>query len=190
MSQPANDPADQTLRDLIAQLQIERWDFLIIGDGSGSNFSRHCGWASVSIEQLTGERLIWYGAMNHGTVNLAELMAYLQPINWIAGRLQQRRRKHSQHFQECHIHCISDSKYCVENGQTEAMPARNLGFWTLAQSYRQQQIFLHWHWSQRASFALNQWADQIARISRRCIGEIDKQLADAVEDVYQINAEE
>ena len=119
-------------------------------------------------------------------------MAYLQPINWIAGRVAKRRKQNQQYFRDCHIHCISDSRYCTENGQAKEIPLRNNGFWELASSFQQQGLQLHWHWIERSSWALNQWADQLARISKRALQQVhltewhDGESA----TVYDINPEE
>src|SRR4051812_31047554 len=73
---PEREPDRTTLAGLLARLGIGSWDFVIVGDGSGSGYHSEAGWAAVSVERATGERLVWDGAVNRGTVNFAEVMAY------------------------------------------------------------------------------------------------------------------
>src|SRR4051794_5701116 len=80
----------ETLEELIGRLGIKDWDFLILGDGSGSNWNKECGWGAVSIERATLERLVWYGYANRGSVNAAEGMALLWPAMWLANREAER----------------------------------------------------------------------------------------------------
>src|SRR5207344_186670 len=101
----------ETLEALLVRLGIEEdeWDFLIVGDGSGSGYDRAAGWASVSIERQTKERRVWWGAVNAGTVNFAEAMAYLQPLNWLACREDDKRRNGRRKLWRVHI--VTDSMY-------------------------------------------------------------------------------
>lgn len=97
-------PASETLEALLERLGIDNYDLLLVGDGSGSGWKLECGWGCVSIERSTLERRAWYGAMSAGTVNFAEMMAYLQPLCWYVSRDAEQSSRLSCRDQAC-THC-------------------------------------------------------------------------------------
>ena len=116
-----NHPKTETLDELLLRFGLTDldWDLILVGDGSGSNWSKEAGWAAISIEKATMERRAWYGAMNYGTVNFAEMMAYIQPLTWYTSKEIDRRTKTRQvAFQKVHI--FTDSKYCAEIGNSNS----------------------------------------------------------------------
>jgi hypothetical protein len=46
---------NKQLEDLLEEIGIDQWDFILIGDGSGSSFDHECGWGSVAIDRITLE---------------------------------------------------------------------------------------------------------------------------------------
>ena len=46
----------EALPHMLERFKITDWDLLLIGDGSGSNWSYECGWGCVSIELSTSVR--------------------------------------------------------------------------------------------------------------------------------------
>ena len=168
----------ESLEQMLERLQIEDWDLVLVGDGSGSNYERQCGWASISIEHQTFERQYWYGAMNYGTVNLAEMLAYLQPLSWYAAREDERRResrKNKQNYKSFrNVHIITDSKYCKQQGESDNLsPKKNGGFWRIFDTFTRHGIILHWHWIPRESVELNILVDQVAKETRLLLKQND-----------------
>jgi ribonuclease HI len=163
-----------SLEDLLTDLRIAHWDFLIVGDGSGSNWERGVGWASVSIERVTGERLVWAGATNRGTVNLAEMMAYMQPLTFFASREEDRRQDGLVKRRAYNVHIITDSQYCRDTGASRAGgQAKNGGLWSAFTAFQRQGFVLHWHWIRRATCGLNEYCDDLGRLARIVLEERD-----------------
>ena len=186
----------ETLEELLERLGIKDWDFVIIGDGSGSNWNHECGWASVSIERITMERLVWNGCMNRGTVNVAEIMAYVQPLNWIAAREEDRRKKRKVRRSAYNIHIITDSQYCRDTGGScdRLTLAKNGVLWAALDIFRRQGFVLHWHWIERETAALNRYADKVSKLARTLIKWYNLQekmerdgSGDVVQTVYDVN---
>ncbi len=166
--------ATGSLADLLHSLNIASWDVLLVGDGSGSVWGRPCGWGCVSIERLTpqGEELrrrIWYGAVNNGTVNVAEGIAYLLPLLWI----------HSLTLDQTHgrprftrVHVLTDSQF-VEMMGNKADTVRNKNgiLWSAYNALKRVGVNITWHWVGRNEVALNQYADLLSKLSRKLFGE-------------------
>lgn len=164
-SQPAPAPIEN-LDEVLARLGIQAWDILLVGDGSGSGWGREAGWATVSIERATGERLVWCGGMNRGTVNVAEVMAYLQPLNWFATR-EELRRGAGGRTKAFQVHIITDSQYCRDNGASNnRLRVKNSALWAAFDVFLRQGFVLNWHWLPRDELALNSYCDQLSRVSR------------------------
>ena len=169
---------EETLEELLIRLEIQpdEWDLLIIGDGSGSNWTRESGWASISIDRVTRERRVWVGSMNRGTVNFAEMMAYLQPLNWYAS-VELNKRKKSGNVRFRNVHIITDSKYCREQGSKKALlPKKNSVLWKMFDGFQRHGILLHWHWVPRDTVELNIYADKISKVARKAIEELQTKL--------------
>lgn len=168
----------ETLEELLIRLKIQpnEWDLLLVGDGSGSNWTRESGWASVSIERKTLERRVWFGSMNCGTVNFAEMMAYLQPLNWYASvELNNRKKSGGVRFRNVHI--ITDSKYCGEQGnKKDLFPKKNSALWKIFGDFQRHGILLHWHWIPRDTVELNAYADKLSKDARKAIAELRDRL--------------
>lgn len=136
-----------------------------MGDGSGSTWERAIGWTSVSVERKTGERQIWHGGANRGTVNFAEIMAYLQPLGWFAAREEERRKSGGTRLYRVHI--VTDSEYCKNMGNSRnRLGIKNAALWAAFDVFRRQGFILQWHWIPRQSCALNRHCDTISRLAR------------------------
>ncbi len=143
------------------------WDWLLFGDGSGSNYRRASAWATVSIERLTMDRQVWVGGMNRGTVNMAEMLAYLQPLTWIVN--QEHERVEQGHARRAvRVHIITDSQYCRDQGDTPGnLVAKNAGLWAAFGALRRDGIVLTWHHIKRDEAALNSFCDGLSKIARK-----------------------
>ena len=172
----------ESLDALRERLGIVEWDFLLVGDGSGSTWDRECGWGCVSIERETMHRRSWHGAMNSGTVNFAEMMAYLQPLTWYVSR-ELQQRKSGKKVQVRHVHIVTDSSYV---GGLKASPdlltGPNGALWQVFKQFTSQGILIRWHWIRRETVELNQFADRLSKAAR--INLKDKDLPAQVADSY------
>lgn len=157
------DPMKETFEAMLRRLGIEEWDLVLIGDGSGSNWEHECGWGCVAIEAKSMERRVFYGAMNLGTVNVSEMMAYLQPLNWFLAKEQDEKRVNRSKV----IHIITDSEYCEQLGQNGSTNAkRNHLLWSVMELIKRQGYVLHWHHVPRETVALNIYADLLSKAAR------------------------
>lgn len=163
--------ASETLDELLARLGIadDDWDWLLFGDGSGSNYRRGSAWATVSIERVTMDRQVWVGAMNRGTVNMAEMLAYLQPLTWIVNQ-EHERVEQGQPRRAVRVHIVTDSDYCRQKGETPGdLVAKNAGLWAAFGSLRRDGVVLTWHHINREDAALNSFCDRLSKIARRLV---------------------
>lgn len=197
---PLTDLDKETLEELLSRLNIKNWDVLLIGDGSGSNWSKEAGWASVSIERVTMERLVHCGAVNRGTVNLAEMMAYIQPLDWLSGREADRRKKKQTPIRAYQVHIITDSDYCRRTGNgADRMMLKNAGLWAVFDVYARHGFVLNWHHvyghTEGKECALNQYCDKLSKLARKLVKGYnfqDRLMASGAEarTVYEINPSE
>jgi len=172
MSSKLSAKENETLEALLERLNIPpgEWDLLLIGDGSGSNWNFECGWGCVSIQSDTMARKTWYGAMSSGTVNFAEIMAYIQPLTWYVQREQDLRKKGFGSTYR-NVHILTDSRYVQKQGERGNAngKVKNKALWQLFKSFSSQGIIVHWHWIPRESVELNQFADRLSKSARLAI---------------------
>lgn len=174
------------LQQLLARLNIHDWDYLIVGDGSGSTWDREVGWASVLIERETMERSVWWGTMNRATVNIAEMMAYLQPLGWLVAQEENRRTKEKNRGKACptrayKVHIITDSDYCRSTGKSVSRSGtKNAALWGVFDVFARSGFILNWHWLPREDCTLNRYCDAASKMVRK-LGKkynIRKRMAD------------
>lgn len=135
---------------------------LLVGDGSGSKWSRPGGWGCVSVERRNFERKVWYGAANDITVNVTELTAYLFPLLWYSSQ-----PGGIGEFRDVHI--ITDSTYAKNLGNSTQRPSVNSALWSAFKDFERDGMRLHWHWLERESTQLNSFADILSKESRLLI---------------------
>lgn len=158
----------ETAQGLLARLGIRDWDCLLIGDGSGSMWGNPVGWACVALERTAFARRLFYGAMNDGTVNVAELMAYLAPLNWYTGMVNKAEGKAGNRGRAVyHVHVVTDSEYVVKlMSEGGDQPTANVMFWAAFSLLRRQGFQLNWHFLPRDDVALNRFADALSKAAR------------------------
>lgn len=168
--------AGETLQQFCRRLKIpDDWDYLIFSDGSGSNFSQACGWASVTIDRTTGDRSVRGGGMDSGTVNFAEMMAAMQPLTVIDNREEDRGkdRKGGRRL-SIQVHIVTDSQYCRDMGGSDnRMLSKNVGLWAAFDQFLRKGIVLNWHHIVREDCELNSFVDRLSKIMRLMYKNID-----------------
>lgn len=186
-----------SLEQFLESQKINNWDFIIMGDGSGSNWNREAGWASVSIEKMTMERLVWWGGLNRGTVNVAEIMAPATPLMWFLAREKERREKHKTRYRGYQVHIFTDSEYCKTMGSARYRSdgIKNGILWRIVDEVQANGFMLHWHWLPRNKVALHAYCDQLSKLARLLLKkynlqeklEADVSTSDVSQTVYDIN---
>ena len=173
---------DSDFQDLLDHLGIDQWDLLLVGDGSGNTWDYACGWACVAIEKQSMDRQVLSGSMNRGTNNVAELMAYVHALTWYVARV----RNDTGDIDPRTVHVLTDSEYVAKTGQAgyPALRRKNKMLWTAVEMAQRQAIYLRWHHLDRATTALNRYADYIAGEARKAAIE-----PSTIEDPSQYNPE-
>lgn len=175
-----NDPLDKLLKTL----KIKEWDLLLVGDGSGSQWDKECGWGVTAIERSTMTRRVFYGAMNNGTMNFAEAMAYLQPLTYYLAKEEDKRRAGKVDVVGMSVHIVTDSEYCRHRGTSRSTQLKkNRGLWAMFELIQRQGLILNWHWVKRDIIALNRFSDGLSRAARVLFKESDL-------DEYKINGQD
>jgi ribonuclease HI len=161
--------SNETLEELLSRFQIDKWHWLLVGDGSGCDHKHACGWGCVAINRLTFERIPFWGAMNLATVNLAEMMAYIQALNHIEAR-EENKWKESGKRRVRYVHIITDSDYCrVQGSSKNLLPRKNGALWRIFEDYQRRGLILCWHHAKREDVALNVYADAVSKTARHII---------------------
>lgn len=155
---------------VLDRAEIQQWDLLLIGDGSGSAWDLPNGWATVLIDQETRGRKLFFGAASKGSVNMAEAMPYFQAMFWFHNAHGVDRIKRRGALQ---VHIITDSQVTVNHGRKaanlkEALPKiPHRPIWAGMREFGYMGYEFHWHWAPRSTNNLNWASDLIAALARR-----------------------
>jgi ribonuclease HI len=165
-------PKTARLYSLLKELNINAWDVLLIGDGSGSGWDIGIGWSCVIIDRNTGTRKLVHGGGSTGTVNIAELMAYVHAMLWYSTHIGKDLRKQYPR-KILDVHVITDSRVIVTQGEKvgerNADGIANRALWASISDIARQGYKFHWHWIERLTNELNWAADQMAGSARRAV---------------------
>jgi hypothetical protein len=136
---------------------------LIIGDGSGSGAEDPCGWACALIDSQKGFRKLFYGAMNVGSITVAEIMPYLQSVIWYSkehgkNRVQELKR-------QLHVHIVTDNKAVADVGNQRNRKMHPELFAVLNVLEQKGYIF-HFHHQPRYALDLTVLMDEVCRQAR------------------------
>lgn len=154
---------------VLAKIGNPKWDLLIVGDGSGSGWNHACGWAATLIDNVHNARRFFYGAMDCGSVNLAESMPYLQALGWYDAHYGKALLKQLGFIR---VHVLTDSQTIATWGNRAAgpegeVPRKQLPFWAGIKELRRVGYQCEFHWAPRMTTELNWVADLIAGLSRQ-----------------------
>lgn len=162
-------PASKRLHVLLDDLGIKNWDVLLVGDGSGSGWEIGCGWGCTILDRVTRTRKLVFGGGNTGTVNVAELMAYVHGMMWYASHLG-KDLKRSNPAKVIKVHIITDSAVIVNQGgkvrDHSVEGVANRALWAAMNDIARQGYSFEYHWIERLSNELNWAADQLAGVAR------------------------
>jgi len=175
---------------VLDRIGVQRWDLLIVGDGSGSGWGAPCGWGSVLVDRQTHGRQLFFGAMNLGSVNCAESMPYLHAVNWFDSQFGKERLKARGVL---NVHVLTDSQTIATWGnramsQTGDLPRSNLAWWPAMKEYRRLGYQCHFHWAPRSTSTLNWTTDLVAGLARRALKDSVDHASQVALVVQAINA--
>jgi len=120
----------------------------------------------VLLQKNSMERKVFHGAMNDGTVSMAEILAYLAPLTWYAMTVGDRPKIYN-------VHIITDSQYVQSTGEGGKLNMRkHKVLWTAFGMFNRLGLRLHWHWlpaehnDKVKSAGLNKYVDELSRAAR------------------------
>ena len=167
-----------TFEELVAALRIEKWDYLLIGDGSASTWEKEAGWASLLVQREPRTEVWHVGCSSFGTVTVAEMLAYQQPLIQLA---------HAQKsFDIKHVHVVTDSDYVAKMGVMAAGASGAHGeLWQFYATLRRRGILLHWHWVSRDKLFWNKAAHKLANNARIRAIDLKRQQVEMIRGVQR-----
>lgn len=142
------------------------WDAIVVSDGSGTSWQREMGYAAVLIRNNSFSRELFYGGNNHGTNNLAEMMAIFWPLFHLANQ------QAGVAIHGCRVHVVTDSMY-VRDGLTTKDPINdpkltvNRELWLAIHAVRRRGVDVFAHHLHRDTIDLNRLCHDLANLSRR-----------------------
>lgn len=176
------------IQEIMTQLNIgsKAWDLLLIGDGSGQGWALGCGWASVLIDRHSAQRKLFYGAMNSGTIGIAELFPYVHAMLWYSrGAGKKRLQKlHNQfgHAHRLNVHIITDSEITAKQGNGHAKRHTNTELWAAMDQFTRLGYSFSWHWVERDTIGLNVLTDYLSREARKVMNTIELPKGSSIYD--------
>lgn len=147
------------------------WDWLLVGDGSGSEGDRVAGWACVAIDRLAAPdqaRAVWSGCATRGSPVFAEANAFIGPLEWVAAteraRQELRLERHGT-SKTARVHLVTDSEECFR--YATGPPQRREGFWRVFDCFDPTLLSLRWHCVLRETVGLHVYVDRVSRAARQ-----------------------
>jgi len=171
-------PKVELLQRVLDRAKIDRWDILIIGDGSGTGWRDACGFAGILIDRAFHTRMLVHGGLSAGSVNLAEMMPYLTGLINYHEQYGKRQLKMRSPLQ---VHIITDSQVTCYHGvaaasATEELPkVSHRPLWAGMRDLGRMGYRIHYHWAARSTSMLNWASDLIAYLARKNIKNIEEE---------------
>jgi ribonuclease HI len=159
------------LQQVLEHFKIEDWDALMIGDGSGSRFDRGCGWATFLFQRHKSSPQVFYGGFSHGTNNIAEIMAYLQPLLWYSSLTDVKNARQGRK-----VHIITDSEYVANMGANPDSRKKHVPLWRALDAFKRKGIQITWHHLHRNRSSHNIDADRLSRSTRITLEQLKPQF--------------
>jgi ribonuclease HI len=163
-----SDIANAPIHDILRQCNIFHWDLMIVGDGSGSQCDNACGWSSVLIDRATGNRRLFGGHANAGSINFAESMPFIQALTWYDHFYGQHLNKSKAGL--CDVHIITDSQTVANMGNqavTAKRVSRSMTYLTsFISAFMKFKYGFTWHWMPRNEYTLTELVDRLSKQHR------------------------
>lgn len=153
----------QTLEDLLKHLEIpaDEWEYLIVGDGSGTTLDKESGSSAVVIERETMRRWECGCTLSHGTNVMAEMFAYVVPL------LMLSHNKLKRTPYGVRVHIVTDCQHLPMAWERKHSRQKNIELWGLLESFSRRGIVIKFHWIPRATWDLNKYCDRAASLRRK-----------------------
>jgi ribonuclease HI len=153
---------------LVSELSLPEFDLLLVGDGSGTTYTKPCGWACVAWNRLTDEIDIHNGGTSCGTNNFAELIPYVQAI-WHFDQIF-RKFKEEEPTRKARIEIVSDSEVTVKCGNKEYTRKGNACLWAAIECFEKTGWYdIHWTHVYRNTNRFSKRCDWLAGETRQAM---------------------
>lgn len=149
-------------------LRLHRWDFIIAGDGSATTWDNTAGFGSVLYAREAKTQLKFFGGLSHGTNNIAEMMAVVEPLLYLDGTSTFPDQKPT-------VYVISDSDYVVKTGNGIYRKKSNQALWAVIEHCQTKMNLIFRHVN-RMLLPANIFGDQIGTMIRLYMDDTSKQL--------------
>lgn len=164
----------ESVAQLTQALRIpDNWDAIMVGDGSGTKWSRAMGWACTVIDRHSNNRMLTWGGAYPGTNNVAEIMAYVHAVSWYVGKegfghkwLQSLPKGASPIL---NVAVVTDSEITANIGNGVTKPNSNKAFWAAMKAFQMDGVLITWYHYNRALIGLNELADEVAGENRKSV---------------------
>lgn len=180
--------AVESIEDLLELLKIETWDYLLVGDGSCTGAWKYeMGYASTLIERATytdpTDWMPFWGTGNLGTNIVAELMAYVLPLQYLAATTTLSLKR---------VHIVTDCEHLLYGAKNPSSRKKNRELWLMVDALKRRGLITTWHWIPRDTINLNKFGHELANAARKAIKGLDRAVLDAmdVENLKDLNPHE
>jgi hypothetical protein len=165
---------------------------LLIGDGSGSDWSQGAGAGVVVIDRDSMQpKALWLGA-SAGTVTLAEMMPYIWGMVWYTskdGPGKRRRKAASDAGRQLAIHAVTDSTTVATVGGRPDSRKTHKELWTVMDAFARTGYPVQWHHVKRDIINLNILVDQLSRRARLDVEGTFQRAIDDLHKTYGVPAD-
>ena len=159
-----------SLFELLRSLGIadDDWDVLLVGDGSGTDWKNGIGFACILVDHYGNYRAPFFGGLNTGTSQLAEMLPYMFAMAWYrSGPGDVCREFRAAKGQKVRVHVITDNSHMANAGNGTDRRGKYKEFWAVYDSYSANGFDFTWHWVPRAKVGLNCIVDVMAGAVRQ-----------------------
>lgn len=156
------------LQRLLTKHEVHAWDYVLIGDGSGSVWRKAAGWGVLVFDAAAPETLdVMCGGVNSGTNNFGELMAYFHALAFVSD-LEAQRKASGLNGRIARVSIFSDSNYCVQGGNAVDRQKKTHGaLWAGIDAVARMGLVLKWHLVPRDTDDYNRLCDTLSKAARR-----------------------
>lgn len=152
-------------RNLLRLYDVTDWDYVIVGDGSGSTWKRAAGWGALVFDRQQPGHDVFVGNVNRGTNNFAELMPYVQTLLYLAD-CEDRRHRAGQPRRFAKVVIFTDSSYCA-GGDKTTLKGTHIALWAGIHAMKRAGLVLTWKLVPRATDDFNRLCDVLSKSQRR-----------------------
>lgn len=148
--------------DVVNEMGLTTFDYVLFGDGSGTTADKPCGWACYVADNMRRVITRHCGGCSNGTNNLAELVPYLLAL-WHINALDPHRASITR------IAIVTDSEVTARCGSRQYDRRANASLWASIEWFEANGFEITWKHVRRNTNPVNADCDLIAGKVRKLI---------------------